>query len=131
MELTVHNPVTVHLVRVPTMMVPALEDARMVTMDRTAPNHAQIIVVPVRRKQEIVLIVLRDIMDLLVFLAQKTVHLVNAHNTMVLVWETAFLATLVTSVIRTVLATVINRDVTNRVENVLIVIRDFMAVAVG
>ena len=89
-------------------------------------THAPRTAFPALWTQELARNVQKDTMELIVPIAQVIVSLAAAYSQVVPAWKTVFLVIMVTSVIRHVPATVINKDVTNRVGYVSVVFRELM-----
>ena len=104
-------------------------------MDQTAPPSAQVTVHLAhahRQMGRVWATVKMATMDLIApTFAPNTVHLVSAQKQMAPVLKNALMVTMATSVMKHVPTAVIGKDVTNRVESVLLVVLDFMAVTVS
>ena len=103
-------------------------------MDLTAPRFVQntVCLLHVSKQMDTVTAAVMATMDLIAHChVRRTVHHVYAHKQMVPALKTVILVTMVISATRRVPATVINKDVTNRVGDVSVVIRASMVITVS
>ena len=107
-----------------------LQNALMVFGGAAVRSHVPHTAFPALWTQELVVSVQKDTMELIVPIAQVIVSLAVAHSQMASALVTVLLVTMVTSVVRHVPTSVINKDVTSRVGHVSVVFRELMGVRV-